>query len=167
MLAGIAAKVSGSPEVRVGFLEGKTYPNGTSVAMVAAIQEYGAPAVGIPPRPFFRAMIKLRKAGWGPTAAALLKANDYDVDKTLTQMGMGISGELRDSIIATNGPPLSEVTRMLRMMKREDPDLVVTRRTVGIAAARVAAGETASDINEAVLIESGTMLNSVDFEVTR
>lgn len=166
VLAGIAAKLKGNPEVRVGFLSGKTYPNsGTSVAMVAAIQEFGAPRVGIPPRPFFRAMLAAKKAGWGPTAVALLKANDYDVEKTLTLMGQGIAAQLRQSIINTNAPPLSEVTRMLRMMRVENPDLVVTGRTVAIAAARVAAGETASGINEGVLIDSGFMLNSVDFEV--
>jgi hypothetical protein len=41
-LNGIAARAGGNPEVRVGFLEGAMYPNGTSVAYVAAINEFGA-----------------------------------------------------------------------------------------------------------------------------
>jgi len=34
--------------LRVGFLEGATYPDGKSVAMIAAIQEYGAPRARMP-----------------------------------------------------------------------------------------------------------------------
>lgn len=166
VLAGIAAKVSGNPEVRVGFLGDKTYPDGsTSVAMVAAIQEWGAPSRGIPARSFFRVLITAQKSTWGKTFASLLKANDYDVEKVLTMMGDGIKAQIQQSIIDTNTPALSEVTRMLRMMRVEDPDLVVTGRIVAEAAARVAAGEIASDINEKALIDTGVMYNSVDREV--
>jgi len=35
------ASAGGQPEVRVGFLEGATYPDGTSLPMVAAINEFG------------------------------------------------------------------------------------------------------------------------------
>lgn len=165
ILAGIAAKTQGSPVVRVGFLEGKTYPDGTSVAMVAAIQEYGAPSRGIPPRSFFRVLIAARKTEWGKIAAKLLVDNKYDVEKTLTMMGDGIKSQLQQQIIDTNSPALSEVTRMLRMMRVEDPDLKITGAIVGVAAARVAAGEIATDINEKALIDTGFMYNSVDREV--
>lgn len=37
----LAAKLSGNPSVRVGFLEGATYPDGTSVPYIAALNEFG------------------------------------------------------------------------------------------------------------------------------
>lgn len=40
-LAEIADRVSDGNAVRVGFLEGGTYPDGTSIPMVAAVQEFG------------------------------------------------------------------------------------------------------------------------------
>ena len=45
--------------VRVGFFSTAKYDDGTSVANVAGIQEFGAPAVGIPERPFFRQSIAI------------------------------------------------------------------------------------------------------------
>ena len=42
----IADRIKQAGTLRVGFLEGATYPDGTSVAMVAAIQNFGAPALG-------------------------------------------------------------------------------------------------------------------------
>jgi hypothetical protein len=41
-LAAIAKRLGGNPEVRVGFLENSVYDDGTSVPMVAAINEFGA-----------------------------------------------------------------------------------------------------------------------------
>src|SRR4029077_15356101 len=50
-------KIGKGPALAVGFFEGAPHPDGASVPMGAAIQEFGAPKVGIPPRPFFRNMI--------------------------------------------------------------------------------------------------------------
>jgi hypothetical protein len=106
----------------VGFLENATYPGGvvinqagrpvktsvTSVAMVAAVQEFGSARV--PSRPFFRRMIAEKQGEWGPAVGALLKANDYDALKTLDLAGQAIQGQLKASILDTNDPPLAEST---------------------------------------------------------
>jgi hypothetical protein len=105
-----ARRMSSATTVDVGFLAGATYPDGTPVAMVAAIQNYGAPRAGIPPRPFFSNMIAAKQAEWGPAAGALLVANDYDAAKTLEQVGQAIAGQLRQSIRDTNAPPLAPAT---------------------------------------------------------
>ena len=60
----MASKVAVPATLRVGFLENAKYPDGTPVAMVAAIQDYGAPGAGIPPRPFFRNMIADKQREW-------------------------------------------------------------------------------------------------------
>jgi len=109
-LVTIGDSLATAKTVKVGFLAGATYPDGTPVAMVAAIQDFGAPAVGIPPRPFFRNMVAKKKSEWPKAIGDLLKANDYDAYKTLEQTGAAIKGQLQDSIVSTNEPPLKPAT---------------------------------------------------------
>lgn len=109
-LAEIIRKLTRAKQVRVGFLEGATYPDGTSVPMVAAIQEFGSPANGIPLRPFFRGMVQEKQGGWGKLSAAALKQSDKDVTKALHIVGEVIAGELRESITEFVGVPLSPAT---------------------------------------------------------
>lgn len=109
-LAKISQGVSQPALLRVGFLEGARYPDGKPVAMIAAIQDFGAPSRGIPPRPFFRNMVKAKKGEWPKAIADLLKANDYDAVKVLGITGEAIGGQLRQSIIDTNSPPLAPST---------------------------------------------------------
>ncbi len=109
-LAVMAKQVEKPGTLRVGFLEKATYPDGTPVALVAAIQNFGAPAMGIPPRPFFSNMIRSKSPGWGAAVAANLRATNYDATATLNLMGAGIAGQLSQSIDDTNAPPLAEAT---------------------------------------------------------
>lgn len=104
-LAELAKKVSRPASLRVGFLENSTYPDGTKVALVAAIQEFGAPSVGIPPRPFFRSMIAAKSKEWPAAIAGLLQTNGMDPVRALDVAGAAIAGQLRQSIVDTNSPP--------------------------------------------------------------
>ncbi len=106
----ISRKLTNASAVRVGFLSESSYPDGKPVAFVAALQEWGAPAAGIPARPFFRNMIATKKAEWPNAMAGLLKANDYDALRTLQQTGEAVSGQLKQSIIDTNEPALAPST---------------------------------------------------------
>lgn len=109
-LAEIAAKLTKPGTLRVGFLEGGAYPDGTSVPMVAAINEFGAPSRGQPPRPYFRGMIQEKSPGWGQSLANQLKATSYDTPAALTRMGEGIKGQLQAAIRQYVGPPLASST---------------------------------------------------------
>ena len=133
-LAEIATKASSAARVEVGFLENATYPSGEPVAMVAAIQEFGAPARNIPPRPFFRGMINEKSGQWPNAVADLLKANDFDAAKTLAQAGDGIAGQLRQSIASFAGEPLAPATVAAKGSSKQ-------------------------------LVDTGHMLNSVDYRV--
>lgn len=164
-LAAIKANLATATAVRTGFLEDAVYPDGTSVAMVAAIQEFGAPRAGIPPRPFFRNAIKQHQREWAGQLGVLLRKNDYNAAVALGLMGELIAGEITQSITETNDPPLSAVTLMLREMRHKDPDLVVTGKTVGEAARRVAAGESYSGASTKPLVDTGVMLGRVRHEV--
>lgn len=109
-LALISTNLRRGAVVRVGFLENARYPDGKPVAMIALIQDGGAPAAGIPPRPFFRNMIAAKQAEWPTAIAGLLRANDYNVERALGIAGAAIAGQLRQSIIDTNSPPLAQST---------------------------------------------------------
>jgi hypothetical protein len=109
-LGAIAKKLERGGTVEVGFLSDATYPDGTRVAMVAAIQDFGAPSRGIPPRPFFRNMVADKSGGWPDAISENLKATGYDVDKTLGQVGEGIKGQLQQSIVDFSGAPLAPAT---------------------------------------------------------
>ncbi len=149
VLETIARKLSGATVLRVGFLEDATYSDGTSVAMVGAIQNYGAPRVGIPPRPFFSNMVADKGPTWPSAISKNLKATDYDVIKTLTLVGEGIRGQLQQSIRDTNSPPLAEST--------------LAGRGVG---GMVYDPKNPKTFGAKPLIDTGHMINSVDYEVT-
>lgn len=108
-LRNIASRLS-KGALQVGFMENARYPDGTQVAMVAAIQEFGAPRAGIPSRPFFRNMISAKSPEWSEAIAIQLKRTKYDVDLTLNRVGMAISEQLKQSIRDTNAPPLALAT---------------------------------------------------------
>lgn len=166
-LAQLAKQVSNPATLRVGFLENATYPDGTSVAEVAAIQNFGAPGRGIPPRPFFSNMVARESPAWGAKLGKILAREDinWDAEKALTLMGEGIAAQLKQYIVETNAPPLSAITLMLRKMKQENPNLVVTGATVGEAASRIKAGESYGGVSTKPLVETGVMLAAVSYEV--
>lgn len=54
--------------------------------------------VTIPPRPYFRTMIANEHGHWGSDLGRILVANDYDVPRSLDQLGESIVGALVQSI---------------------------------------------------------------------
>lgn len=164
-LNALIARIERGKAVNVGFLEGATYPDGTKVAMVAAIQNFGAPAASIPPRPFFTNMVASKSPDWADALGRVLVATQYDTRAALTMMGEGIKAQLQESIKDTNTPALSKITLMLRKMRSEDQMLEVTGAVVGEAALRVAAGESSAGVSTKPLNDSAHMQNSVDYEV--
>lgn len=134
-LAKVATRVKNAGALHVGFLEGSTYPDGTSVPLVAAVQNFGSAAAGVPPRPFFSDMIRTKGDSWVPALGEVLKASDYDAQKALAMMGEGIKGQLQEAITTFSGTPLS-------------PETIAHKG------------------HDKQLVETGHMLNSVDYEVT-
>jgi hypothetical protein len=58
---------------KVGWFESAQYPDGTPVALVAMVQEYGSASNGIPPHPYFRQAIAENRARWDGAAAQLIR----------------------------------------------------------------------------------------------
>lgn len=107
-LDSIAHQLRGATSVRVGFLENASYPDGTKVALVAALNDFGTGTQ--PPRPFFRNMVNAKSPDWPRTMANLIRQHGYDAKMVLGLMGQGIVGQLRQSIVDTNSPPLAPST---------------------------------------------------------
>lgn len=107
-LDNIAKKIQDAGLLRVGFLENAKYPDGTQVAEVAAKNEYGS--VDNPMRPYFRTMIKEKRAGWSVSLSNIMVATNFDVDQAFQQMGEGIKGQLQQSIRDWATPPNSTET---------------------------------------------------------
>lgn len=100
-------------QVRVGWFEGTTEPNGTPTAYVAAIHEFGAPRAGIPARPFMRPTIANNQAAWMQEFAAIARKSltgGLDPVHAMDQMGLRIAGEVKQSIRAVTSPPLKPQT---------------------------------------------------------
>lgn len=146
----LAAKLGQPRTLRVGFLAGSTYPDGTSVALIAAIQNFGAPSIGIPPRPFFSNMIAKRSPSWPKGIATQLQATNNDVGAALNITGDVIRSQLQDEIRATNSPPLAAST-LARRGYTGGPYNPKDPKTFGAKP----------------LIDTGHMLNSIDKEITR
>jgi hypothetical protein len=108
----ISQNLSKAASLKVGFLGDATYPDGTSVAMVAAVNEFGQTRVhpNQPPRPFFRRMIAENSSKWAPALAKMLAAHNYDAAVCLDLLGAEIAGELQQSIADFTSPGLAPVT---------------------------------------------------------
>lgn len=107
-LRDLAGRVAKPATLRVGFLEGATYPDGKSVAMIAAFNEFGTAKA--PPRPFFRNMVAAKSGEWPGALTKLLQANDFDAIKALKIAGVAIEGQLKQSINELTSPPLAAST---------------------------------------------------------
>lgn len=161
----ISKKLTSAHGLKVGFLEGATYPDDahTPVGQVAAWLNYGTKTA--PPRPFFSNMVKKQSPKWGAKLARVLVHTKYDAAKALALMGEGISGQLHQALVDLDAPALSPITLMIRQMLIDDPNLVVTGTIIGEAAARVKAGESASGASTKVGVYTGHLLRSVAYSV--
>lgn len=107
-------------EVRVGFFENSTYPDGTPIAYVAAIQEFGYGP--IPPRPFMRPAEEANKGKWVKGIASGVRAviaGQVTLDHALEQVGMVAAGDVRKAIKAVTAPPLAESTVRARQSRKK------------------------------------------------
>jgi len=105
----LAAGLSNASLLQVGFLENATYSDGTSVPLIAAMNEFGRPPRQ-PPRPFMRLTVNTYKATWGPQMAASLKATNYNAKLSLDRLGQIVKGDIQQSIRDLMAPPLSPIT---------------------------------------------------------
>lgn len=154
-------------EVKIGFPSNIQYEDGTSVAFVATIQNYGAPAAKIPARPFMSPAFEKHKDKWqkviasGVQKAALGNGNAFD---TLDLAGRVAAEDVKQEIEEVTSPPLSPITLLLRDWRREGR--TITGKTVGEAAAAIRDGVTPQAANEP-LTDTGFMIASVTHGISK
>ena len=116
--------------IRVGWFETAKYEDGTPVAYVASVQEFGHGA--IPPRSFMRTTTAEKSATWAETAEKLVKRvadGKMTPEAAAEVLGAKAAGDVRKKIASIQAPPLALTTLILRKKKRAGD--TVTGKTVG------------------------------------
>jgi hypothetical protein len=114
------AKLFEGTVVKVGIPAGKTYPDGTSIAYVAAIQEYGAPEVNIPSRPFMRLTRAAKASEWAKLMAEGAEAvvqRRVSLDGMLDAVGQVAASNIVETIANRVAPPLKPATVAARIRR--------------------------------------------------
>ncbi len=135
-------------KVFVGWLESARYDDGTPIAGVAAVHEYGSPIRRIPPRPYLRTAKEENRESWKKLVDFVSKqilSGNMKVEDALEMFGLKISGDIKKAIKNISSPALKQKTIANRLRKKAD-------------------GKTVGNLDKP-LIETAIMINSVTYEV--
>lgn len=131
----------------VGFFDTSHYPDGTPVAYIATIQEFGSPQNGIPPRSFMRSTIQEQREAWQQTLAQGAKrvlSGRMTTLQMLESFGLSVVGQIKEKIVEITQPALSTSTIYNRLNRKDKPKNTSTKP----------------------LVDTGIMLSSVDSKVS-
>jgi len=135
-------------KLAVGWFESARYDDQTPVAGVAAVQEFGSPAKGIPPRPFMRTAIAENQDNWAKIveqgARSILSGKDT-ANSVMEKLGLFAVGNVKEKISTITNPALAQATIDNRLNRRAN------KKTVGSLTKP--------------LVDTGTMLATVTHEV--
>lgn len=120
-------KAARNKVARVGVLEHQHYDDGTPVAYIASIHEYGAAEQNIPARPFFRPTIADKKSEWGKIAKSLLQEGG-EVSDALELMSARAAADVIETIGNLQDPPLKESTIRARNRKYKSKSSSVSKK---------------------------------------
>ena len=114
-------------ELKAGWFETSRYEDGTPVAYVATIHEFGHPESGIPPRPFMRPAIADGEGLWRAFAvqeAAKIFAGATTVEDMFEKLGLSVSGDIAKAITAVTEPALKPATIAAKRRKMANQSVV-------------------------------------------
>lgn len=98
---------------KTGWFETAKYEDGTPVAYVASIHEFGSPEQGIPPRPTMRPTAAQNEQEWaalmGQGARAVLRGERAPSD-VLELIALRAASDVGDAIRTLTSPPLKPAT---------------------------------------------------------
>lgn len=106
--------VGDSRVVNVGVPEGKREEDGTPVAMIAAVHEFGSPSQGIPERPFLRVAIQRNRQKYvrlNRINLVKMLRGQATVDQALGRLGEMAKGDVQTEIRSGVFTPLKEATK--------------------------------------------------------
>lgn len=137
-----------SKRLQVGWGEDARYDDGTSVAMIAAQNEFGNPGKKIPPRPFMRPAIAAHKLIWTTKlmqGAKTVFNGTRSIGEVFEAVGLLVAGDIRKSITLVTSPALKASTVKARLSGKKQ-------------------GKSVSLTIAKPLVDSGIMLNSITSE---
>jgi hypothetical protein len=105
---------------KVGIPMGATYPDGTSIAYVGVIQEFGAPEQKIPSRSWLRSTRNKKRGDWAKSLAEGSKAvvqRRISLDSMLEAVGAVAAADVVQTIADTIPPPLKPATIQARIRR--------------------------------------------------
>lgn len=150
-LSNLLGALSGDKVGKVGWFESAKYENGTPIAYVAAIQEFGTVENGgfIPPRSFMRTTIAEKQGEWKGYAERGAKAmlKGETLSNVLNVIGMRARGDIQGKIKQIMAPPLAESTIANRLYRRKQRNA------------------RARNVSTKPLIDSGMMLATIQSTV--
>lgn len=106
-------RLIGERLVRVGFPQGKTEADGTPVAMIAAVHEFGSPEQGITERSFMRSSIRANAQKYvrlNKVNLVRIVRGQLTADQALGQLGEMAKGDMQQTIRAGDFAPLKQAT---------------------------------------------------------
>jgi hypothetical protein len=110
---GDAVKGLKGAQAKVGWFPSAKYEDGTPVALVAVVHEYGSPAKGIPPRLGMRQLQEEKKAEWSKDSHVLAKAvvnGKMAPDAVMQGLAQKAEGDMRQHISQVWTPKLKPAT---------------------------------------------------------
>ncbi|GAN69294.1 hypothetical protein [Acetobacter orleanensis] len=149
-----------NPGVKAGFFKTATEADGTPVAAIAAVQEFGAVVRGrgghsviIPPHPFLRQTVAQRRSAWVRQLAEALKA-------TLRAGGAGTTEPPLNTLVQRLSAPTQALTTVGKTMQADITQTIRQTHTPSNAPATIRHKGF-----DKPLLETGTLQNGVSFQV--
>jgi hypothetical protein len=120
--------------VQVGFPSGIPHgSDGSSVAFIASVHEYGAPSQGIPERPFLAVTIKNHKKDYSrlnKVSAVKLVNNQTNFDSALGLLGTMAQGHVQEYVANGDFAPLQPETILRKKSSKPLIDTGQMRQSV-------------------------------------
>lgn len=162
-----AAKGLTGTQSKVGWFASAKYEGGQPVAGIAAVQEFGSPARGIPPRLGIRTVVIEQRENWKRVVAKISRAvanGKLAPGSVMEAIAMKGAGDIAAHITKVTEPPLSMITVELRRRRRAGD--TISGKTVGEAAkaAKSAFFEAPSASEAKPLVETGHLLATLSYE---
>lgn len=123
----LALKELEGKQAKAGWFETAKYENGTPVAYVATIQEFGCPENGIPSRPFMRPAIAKYRDEWSSMAKKGAKAilkGAFTASQVMEMIAMRAASDVAKEITEVTSPPLKPATIAARLRKKSDKSTI-------------------------------------------
>ncbi len=147
--------------VHVGVPEGKKEPDGTPVAMIAAVHEYGSPEQGIPERPFLRVAVQKNRMKYvrlNRINLVKMLRGQMGMEQALGDLGAMAQGDVVAEIKAGDFQALDPKTIKARERSRSSGYNQSVKR-------KAAAKKDAAGPIDRPLIDSGQMVQSIAWEL--